>query len=64
MNTELPKNYNQKYIEDYNRIMDNKSVVVTVEWEKSGDMFKRLSMYDESYTTYSTLGNTTLINQK
>lgn len=64
MNTELTKDYNQKYVDDYNQLMKNKTVVVNVEWEKSGDMFKRLSIYDESYTTYSSLGSTTLINQK
>ncbi len=37
------------------------SVVVNVEWTKSGDYFEKFSMYDSGYSIVTTLGETTLI---
>lgn len=52
------------FIDEDNLIFENdeKSVVITSEWEKNGDFFQKISMYDHSYNPVETLGNTTLIN--
>jgi len=42
---------------------NNNSVIVTLEWGKSGDNFKKLSTYDYSYGTVTTSNSTTLINK-
>lgn len=48
---------------EYNEILNssNKSVVIETQWEKDGDYFQKLSMYDNSYVPVETLGSTTLI---
>lgn len=40
---------------------DDSTVVVTTEWNKSGDFFQKLSTYDPSYMPVKTLGGTTLL---
>jgi len=49
---------------EYNQIIfsSEKSVVIQTQWEKEGDFFQKLSMYDDSYVPVKTLGSTTLIN--
>ncbi len=48
---------------EYNEIISSseKSVVIETQWEKDGDFFQKLSMYDNSYVPVKTLGSTTLI---
>lgn len=52
------------FVAEYNQIVDatEKDVIVKTEWAKEGDYFQKLSMYDNSYTSIPTLGETTLIN--
>lgn len=52
------------FTSEYNEIIKNseKTVVVETQWEKDGDFFQKLSMYDNSYIPVKTLGSTTLIN--
>lgn len=38
------------------------SVVIEQEWKDEGDNFKKLTVYDNNYTSIPTLGETTLIN--
>jgi hypothetical protein len=49
---------------EYNEIIKSSqnAVVIEVQWEKDGDNFQKLSMYDNSYVPVKTLGSTTLIN--
>lgn len=49
---------------EYNEIFtpSEKSVVIETQWEKEGDFFQKLSMYDNSYISVKSLGSTTLIN--
>jgi hypothetical protein len=53
------------FTSDYNEIIrsSENSVVVKTQWEKDGDHFQKLSMYDDTYLPVITLGGTTLINQ-
>ena len=48
---------------EYNEIIKSseKTVVVETQWEKDGDFFQKISMYDNSYVPVKTLGSTTLI---
>lgn len=52
------------FTSEYNEIIKSseKTVVVETQWEKDGDFFQKLSMYDNSYIPVKTLGSTTLIN--
>lgn len=52
------------FTSEYNEIIKNSenTVVVKTQWEKEGDFFQKLSMYDNSYVPVKTLGSTTLIN--
>lgn len=49
---------------EYNEIIksSDNTVVIKTQWEKNGDQFQKLSMYDDSYFPVITLGGTTLIN--
>lgn len=53
----------ENFIVEYNEIIDSheKSVVINTQWEKDGDFFQKLSMYDNSYVPVETLGSTTLV---
>lgn len=53
-----------EFTEEYNEIVKtlNDSVIIQTEWQNEGDVFTKFSMYDNSYTTIQTFGNTTLIN--
>lgn len=48
---------------DYKEIFSSSenAVIVRTEWTKNGDYFEKLSLYDNSYSTVLTFGNTTLI---
>ena len=49
-------------IQEYEQIMHSiNTVTIKTEWTKDGDYFQKLSMYDERYTPFITLGSTTLI---
>jgi len=52
------------FIVEYNEIINNlgNTVVIETQWEKDGDFFKKISIYDDSYIPVKTLGSTTLIN--
>lgn len=52
------------FTSEYNEIIKSseKTVVVETQWEKDGDFFQKLSMYDNSYIPVKALGSTTLIN--
>lgn len=52
------------FTSEYNEVIKSseKTVVVETQWEKDGDFFQKLSMYDNSYIPVKTLGSTTLIN--
>lgn len=52
------------FTSEYNEIIKSseKTVVVEIQWEKNGDFFQKISMYDNSYIPVKTLGSTTLIN--
>jgi hypothetical protein len=58
-----PNPYNQEFIKDYEQIVvsSENTVLINTEWSKSGDIFKKLSMYDNNYSPVLTLGGTTLI---
>lgn len=51
------------FTKEYDEIINssNNSVVIETQWEKEGDFFHKLSMYDETYVPVETLGSTTLI---
>ena len=53
----------QDFTLDYQEIFSSSenTVVVKTEWTKNGDYFEKLSLYDNSYSTILTFGNTTLI---
>tara|TARA_R110002051_G_scaffold167780_2_gene238470 strand:- start:4226 stop:4435 length:210 start_codon:yes stop_codon:yes gene_type:complete len=53
----------QDFSIEYNEIISTtkQSVVIETQWAKDGDFFKKLSMYDDSYVSFETLGSTTLI---
>jgi len=56
--------YNKEYIFEYEKMVhssENSVIVVRTEWSKEGDIFNKLSMYDNNYTPIKTLGSTTLI---
>lgn len=59
-----PKNKieHKDFVTEYNEIIQvsDNSVVVTTQWQKEGDYFIKLSMYDDSYVPVKTLGSTTL----
>jgi hypothetical protein len=43
-------NCDLKFIQEYNQIMQKPTTIfIKTEWEKTGDRFKKLSMYDDSY---------------
>ncbi|MEO6692467.1 MAG: hypothetical protein ABIO44_09025 [Saprospiraceae bacterium] len=48
---------------EYNEIVNltEKSVVIQTQWEKDGDFFQKISLYDNSYVSIESLGGTTLI---
>jgi hypothetical protein len=52
------------FTSEYNEVIkrSEKTVVVETQWEREGDFFQKLSMYDNSYVPFKTLGSTTLIN--
>ena len=54
-------------LDEHKEILDNASndsVIINIEWNETGDYFRKFSMYDESYLPVKTLGNnTTLINE-
>ena len=56
-------NLEQNFDLDYKEIFSSaeNTVVVRTEWTKNGDYFEKLSLYDNSYSTVLTFGNTTLI---
>ena len=51
------------FVEEYEKIVSTRgnSVVIKAEWNKKGDFFQKLTMYDNNYSPIKTLGNTTLI---
>lgn len=53
----------QDFTLDYQGIFSSSenAVVVKTEWTRNGDYFEKLSLYDNSYSTILTFGNTTLI---
>lgn len=53
----------QDFTLDYQEIFSSSenTVVVKTEWTRKGDYFEKLSLYDNSYSTILTFGNTTLI---
>ncbi|MCU0374410.1 MAG: hypothetical protein MUF24_03790 [Chitinophagaceae bacterium] len=55
---------NQDLIKEYQEIVNasKASVIIDIEWEREGDNFRKLTIYDHSYTPIPTLGETTLIN--
>ena len=55
---------NGTFTSEYNKIVNfsEKSVVIETQWQKKGDFFQKLTMYDDSYIPVETLGSTTLIN--
>jgi hypothetical protein len=61
--TDQVSNLNQDFAADYKEIFGSSenTVIVRTEWTKKGDYFEKLSLYDNSYSTVLTLGNTTLI---
>ncbi len=61
-NKQEVKDFTTEY-KEYNEIINSseKSVVIETQWEKDGDFFQKLSMYDNSYVPVETLGSTTLI---
>lgn len=54
------KDFTNEYIEII-KCTEN-SVIIQTQWEKEGDVFQKLSIYDNSYIPVKTLGSTTLIN--
>lgn len=64
-NDSIKKPELKDFTTEYNEIIksSDNSVVVKTQWEKDGDQFQKLSMYDDSYLPVITLGGTTLINQ-
>ena len=59
----MKKENNDTFAQDYKKIIDssmNHTVVIKTEWTKLGDSFTKLSLYDNSYSPVTTLGNTTL----
>jgi|APGre2960657373_1045057.scaffolds.fasta_scaffold94912_2 hypothetical protein len=54
------KDFTNEYIEIIN--YTENSVIIETQWEKEGDVFQKLSIYDNSYIPVKTLGSTTLIN--
>lgn len=61
MKTKDPKS--KDYISDYLELMKTSSsdFISTTEWKNQGDMFEKLSMY-EDYTPVETSSNTTISN--
>lgn len=55
----LEQNFDLEYKEIFNS--SENTVVIKNEWTKNGDYFEKLSLYDNSYSTVITFGNTTLI---
>ncbi|MFN3380268.1 MAG: hypothetical protein ACK41O_12495 [Runella zeae] len=53
----------ENLIADYDEIMSysKTSVVVQNEWSDERDFFRKLSMYDNTFTPNKALGHTTLI---
>lgn len=49
----------QDFTSEYNEIFSSSenTVVVNTEWTKNGDYFEKLSLYDNSYSTILTFGN-------
>lgn len=61
-NTKEENTFERDYSEMINFQSDNdKSVRVNLEWESSGDVFEKFSIYDSSYKPVKTLGQTTLV---
>ena len=60
--TEKVENH-KNYVSEYNEIFESSenSVVVRNEWAKNGDFFEKITIYDNSYIQFGTLGGTTLI---
>jgi hypothetical protein len=56
-------NLDKDFAADYNEFFSSSenTVVIRTEWTKKGDYFEKLSLYDNSYSTVLTFGNTTLI---
>lgn len=56
-------NHTEEFLEDYEKIVlaTKTSVVIQTEWNQNGDIFQKLSIYDNSYSPIKTLGSTTLI---
>jgi hypothetical protein len=55
----------ENFEKEHAKIVDNHdgAFVVTTEWRKEGDYFKKLSVYDDSYILiYPLNGGTTLLN--
>lgn len=61
--TELKANETE-LISDYKNIVNGSenSVVVKTEWNKKGDFFEKLTIYDSFYIPINAFGGTTLIN--
>ncbi len=53
----------KKFVEEYQEIFKSSenTVVVKNEWVNNGDYFEKLSIYDNSYSTILTFGNSTII---
>lgn len=52
-----------KYISDYENIIGSKKESRNeLQWVSKGDFFQKVSLYDNSYVTYQSLGNTELTN--
>ncbi len=60
---EIPEQpYNQDFIAEYEKIINTSSinsVIVKTEWNRRGDFFQKLSLYDNSYAPIITFGGTT-----
>ncbi len=50
-----------KEYEEIIKKSSSRTVVVKIEWQKDGDFFEKLTMYDDSYLPVQTLGGTTLL---
>ncbi|MEP0711598.1 hypothetical protein [Algoriphagus sp.] len=57
------KGKNDDFLHEYDQIINfsENTVVVDNQWEKDGDYFKKLTIYDNTYIPVKTLGSTTLI---
>ena len=55
----IKQDFNLEYIDLFKG--SRNQVTIKTEWIREGDYFEKLSMYNNSYSTVTTFGNTTLI---